>query len=321
MLLLPLAGLFALIVRVRRSAYAHGWLASHAVPVPVIVVGNITAGGSGKTPLVIWLVDWLRAHGLRPGVISRGYGGSARGCVAVRADSHASEVGDEPLLIQRKTQLPVVVGRDRVAAAHLLLSHHPEVDMLVSDDGLQHYRLQRQLEIAVVDAGTGYGNGLPLPAGPLREPLSRLRDVDAVVQVDRGGQTNAASLSAYRANYTLGRAWRLLAPDEKVEIASLPRGPWLAVTGIGNPQGFYTLLTQQGWTFEQLTFPDHHAFAAADIPAGKPVVMTEKDAVKCAAFARPDWWVLQLVVEPDDAFIAWLQTRIEALRPRARTNK
>lgn len=317
-LLLPLAGLFALVVRVRRFAYAQGLLASHAVPVPVIVVGNITAGGSGKTPLVIWLVNWLVAQGMRPGVISRGYGGQARDCVAVRADSAAAEVGDEPLLIHGKTQVPVVVGRDRVAAARTLLAQHPDVNILVSDDGLQHYRLQRQLELAVVDAGTGYGNGLPLPAGPLREPLSRLRRVDAVIHIFRGDTKQAEPPQAYRADYTLGHAYRLLARDEKIAIANMPRGPWLAVTGIGNPQGFYAMLTQLGWTFEPKSFPDHYAFAAQDVPSDKPVVMTEKDAVKCAAFARPDWWALALEVRPDEKFIAFLRATIKTLSQQER---
>lgn len=311
MLLLPLAGLFALVVRVRRFAYMQGWLTSYSLRAPVIVVGNITAGGSGKTPLVIWLVNWLIAQGLRPGVISRGYRGRVRGCVEVRVDSTAAEVGDEPLLIHTKTHAPVVVGRDRVAAARILLSRYPDVNILVSDDGLQHYRLQRQLELAVVDAGTAYGNGLPLPAGPLREPLSRLQYVDAVVYIYRGGREDAAQQPGYRADYTLGHAYRLLASDEKIPIAKLPRGPWLAVTGIGHPQGFYKLLTQLGWTFEHKTFPDHYAFAAPDIPLGKPVVMTEKDAVKCAAFAQPDWWVLELEVQTDEEFIAFLRSRIK----------
>lgn len=313
LLLLPLAGLFTVLVRIRRFAYSRGWISSFAVGVPVIVVGNITAGGSGKTPLVIWLVNWLIAQGLRPGVISRGYGGHARHCMEVQSDSAAAEVGDEPVLIHAQTQVPVVVGRDRVAAARTLLSHHPDVNILVSDDGLQHYRLQRQLELAVVDAGTELGNGLPLPAGPLREPRSRLQSVDAVIHIFRGDTTRAAPLQGYRADYTLGRAYRLLSRDEKIELVNMPRGPWLAVTGIGHPQGFYALLTQLGWTFEQKTFPDHYAYAAQDIPLGKPVVMTEKDAVKCAAFARPDWWALELEVQPDEKLIAFLRSRIQTL--------
>lgn len=315
-LLLPLAGIFALAVRLRRLAYLRGWKTACVVNAPVIVVGNITAGGSGKTPLVIWLVNWLVEQGLQPGVISRGYRGHAKHCVEVCADSLASEVGDEPLLIHAKTHVPVVVGRDRVAAARTLLIKHPDVNILVSDDGLQHYRLQRQLELAVVDAGTGFGNGLPLPAGPLREPLSRLQNVDAVIYVQRGETGHATPPGGYRADYMLGNAYALHQPAEKRAVASLSRGPWLAVTGIGNPQGFFAMLTRLGWSFEQKVFPDHHVFQATDIPRGTPVVMTEKDAVKCAAFALQDWWALELEVCPDAKLIAFLRSRIQRMAIR-----
>ena len=312
-LLLPLAGLFALAAGLRRLAYVRGWKAAYAVTAPVIVVGNITAGGSGKTPLVIWLVNWLVEQGLRPGVISRGYRGKVEGCEAVRADSLATHVGDEPLLIHTKTRVPVVVGRDRVAAARTLLAAHPEVNILVSDDGLQHYRLQRQLELAVVDAGMGFGNGLPLPAGPLREPISRLKTVDAVISVHRSEASQHAPKGSYRADYTLGKAYAIASPAQKVDVASLPSKPWLAVTGIGHPEGFLAMLRRLGWGFESKIFPDHHAFQPADIPRGTPVIMTEKDAVKCATFAQPDWWAVELVVRPDDKFIAWLDARIKSL--------
>jgi tetraacyldisaccharide 4'-kinase len=185
LLLSPLALLFSALSGLRRLAYRHGWLSAVAVGVPVIIVGNITAGGSGKTPLVVWLVKRLRSQGYRPGVVSRGYGGAACGCVEVQPASAPAEVGDEPLLIRIKTDAPVVVGRDRVDAARTLLAAHPGVDMIVSDDGLQHYRLHRDIELAVIDAATGLGNGWPLPAGPLREPRSRLDSVDAVIQVVR----------------------------------------------------------------------------------------------------------------------------------------
>ncbi|MHB8914695.1 MAG: tetraacyldisaccharide 4'-kinase [Thiobacillus sp.] len=312
-LLLPLAGLFALAVRLRCLAYVRGWKASYAVTAPVIVVGNITAGGSGKTPLVIWLVNWLVEQGLRPGVISRGYRGTVQGCEEVRVDSQPAHVGDEPLLIHTKTQVPVVVGRDRVAAARTLLAAHPEINILVSDDGLQHYRLQRQLELAVVDAGMGFGNALPLPAGPLREPKSRLHSVDAVIYVHRSDTVQSASQECYRADYMLSRAYAISSPDVKVAVASLPFEPWLAVTGIGNPQSFLSMLRRVGWVFESKIFPDHHAFQPEDIPRGTPVVMTEKDAVKCASFAQPDWWALELEVQPDDKLIAWLGSRIKSL--------
>ena len=208
--LLPLAGLFSVVSWLRRLAYRRRWLSRVAVGVPVIVVGNITAGGSGKTPLAIWLVNWLRAQGYRPGVVSRGYGGSAQGCVEVRIDRSPAEVGDEPLLIHGKTTAPVVVGKDRVAAARTLLARYPGVDVIVSDDGLQHYRLGRSIELAVMDAATGLGNGWPLPAGPLREPRSRLNTVDAVIQVVRGAAQPRSYPSVKTGAQTIQRAWPIV---------------------------------------------------------------------------------------------------------------
>jgi tetraacyldisaccharide 4'-kinase len=311
--LVPLALLFALASGLRRLAYRHGWLQAVEVGAPVVVVGNITAGGSGKTPLVIWLVNWLQRQGFRPGVVSRGYGGTARGCVEVRPDSRASEVGDEPLLIRVKTGAPVVVGRDRVAAARTLLALHPGVDVIVADDGLQHYRLHRDIELAVVDAASGLGNRWPLPAGPLREPASRLREVDAVIQVLRGNAQprNDLPVPSWRADYTAALAWRLRAPQDRRPLHELPARDWLAASGIGRPQGFFDMLGAQGIRFTPRAFPDHHAFRAQDLPTDGAVLMTEKDAVKCDAFAGTDWWAVQLDVVPESGFIEWLGTRLK----------
>jgi len=311
LLLSPLALLFAVVSGLRRLAYRRGWLTAAAVGVPVIIVGNITAGGSGKTPLVIWLVDWLRAQGYRPGVVSRGYGGAARGCVEVWPDSPPAEVGDEPLLIHLKTTAPVVVGRDRVAAARTLLARHPGVDVIVSDDGLQHYRLQRDIELAVIDAASGLGNGWPLPAGPLREPRSRLDSVDAVIQVVRGAAPPQGLPRAWRADYRAGQAWRLRAPQEKKPLRELPQRDWLAVTGIGRPQGFFDMLDAQGVRFSPRAFADHHAFRPQDLPAAAAVLMTEKDAVKCSGFAGDEWWAVELDVAPESGFIDWLSARLK----------
>jgi len=311
LLLSPLSLLFAIVSGLRRLAYRHGWLDSVAVGVPVVIVGNITAGGSGKTPLVIWLVNHLRAQGHRPGVVSRGYGGVARGCVDVQPGSPPAEVGDEPLLIQLKTGAPVVVGRDRVAAARTLLARHPGVDVIVSDDGLQHYRLQRDLELAVIDAASGLGNGWPLPAGPLREPKSRLASVDAVIQVVRGPVPPRAIDRAWRADYTAGQAYRLRVPREKWALTDLPPRDWLAVTGIGRPQGFFDMLLAQSIRFTPRAFADHHAFQPQDLPADGAVLMTEKDAVKCLGFAGADWWAVELDVAPEAGFIHWLDARLK----------
>jgi tetraacyldisaccharide 4'-kinase len=252
-------------------------------------------------------------------VVSRGYGGTARGCLEVRSDSSPAEAGDEPLLIRIKTGAPVVVGRDRVAAARTLLARHPGVDVIVSDDGLQHYRLQRDLELAVIDAASGLGNGWLLPAGPLREPASRLRSVDAVIQVVRGNAPplRGRPLAAWRADYTAGLAYRLQAPQEKSPLRDLPPRDWLAVTGIGRPQGFFDMLQGQGVRFRQLAFSDHHAFRPQDMPAGGAVLMTEKDAVKCLSFAGADWWAVELDVDPEAGFIRWLDARLKQKITRA----
>ena len=311
LLLSPLALLFAAVSGVRRLAYRRGWLAATVVGVPVIIVGNVTAGGSGKTPMVIWLVGWLRAQGYRPGVVSRGYGGTARGCVDVQAGSPPGEVGDEPLLIHIKTAAPVVVGHDRVAAARMLLARHPGVDVIVSDDGLQHYRLQRDLELAVIDAASGLGNNWPLPAGPLREPRSRLDSVDAVIHVVRGAASQLAIDRGWRADYRVGSAWRLRAPADKSALHALPQHDWIAATGIGRPQGFFDMLAARGIRFRPQSFADHHVFQPQDLPAAAAVLMTEKDAVKCAGFAGDDWWAVELDVAPETGFIDWLSSRLK----------
>ncbi len=308
-LLLPFAVLFAIAAGLRRQAYRAGWLKAVAVGVPLVVVGNITAGGSGKTPLVIWLVAHLSARGLRPGVVSRGYGGRAHGPVEVRADSDPAEVGDEPLLIHRKTGAPTVVGRDRVAAARLLLACHPGIDFVVSDDGLQHYRLHRDLELAVVDAEGGLGNGWMLPAGPLREPARRLREVDAVLCRVRGKE-ELIPLAGWRVDAAVGQAWRLRDPAERRALADLPRRGWLAVAGIGRPQGFFEMLARTGLRFTPRAYPDHHAFRPDELPADRPVLMTEKDAVKCLSFAGKDWWAVELELAPEAGFAGWLDGRI-----------
>lgn len=309
--LLPLAGLFSLVASLRRLAYRRGWLDAVAVGVPVVVVGNITAGGSGKTPLVIWLVNHLRAQGRRPGVVSRGYGGAARGCVDVGAASAPAVVGDEPLLIHLKTAAPVVVGRDRVAAARLLLARHPGIDVIVADDGLQHYRLRRTVELAVVDAAVGLGNGWPLPAGPLREPACRLHQVDGVVEVVRGTAVAPPIAGAWRVEYRAGEAYRLRAPADKRPLAALPARDWLAATGIGRPQGFFDMLAAQGLDCRTRAFADHHGFGPQDLPADGAVLMTEKDAVKCLSFAADDWWAIALAVSVPPAFGDWFDARID----------
>ena len=312
-LLLPLAGLFWFAMSLRRRMYTHGWLDSIQLGVPVIVVGNITAGGTGKTPLVIALVKSLQQRGYRPGVVSRGYGGTADRPKLVTPDSDPRSVGDEPVLIAWKTRAPVAVGRDRVAAARLLLVHSPGIDLILSDDGLQHYRLGRDLELAVVDGDVGLGNGLPIPAGPLREPASRLKSVDAVIVTCRHGQPCRFHLDHQRVmevRHGPGQLFRLRNEAERKSPHQAFSGSVDAVAGIAQPENFFKLLRDYGLNIHPYPFPDHHDFTIADLDHDRPVVMTEKDAVKCRKFARPDWWALEWDAYPGDELTEWLAEAI-----------
>ena len=288
--LLPAAALFYVGAAVRRCAYRRGVLHATNVGVPVVVVGNITAGGTGKTPLVIWRCTHLRKQGYRPGIVSRGYGGAGR-TRAARPGDDPADVGDEPVLLALRAACPVWVGPDRVAAARALLAAHPECNVIVSDDGLQHYRLHRDVEIAVVDAAVGLGNGLPLPAGPLREPANRLERVDAVV-VNGSGDTqsgNRFGMSLEGAVLT-----NLADPELKRDAADFRGQPLHAIAAIGNPGRVFDPLRALGLAFTSHAFPDHHAFAPGDVDFGDglAVVMTEKDAIKCRRFGCPNHWAL-----------------------------
>jgi len=312
LILAPFALVFALLVRVRRALYRNGILKGWRADVPVIVVGNVTVGGTGKTPLVIAIVELLRARGWRPGVLARGYGRvppreqDALGVVRVVPELATPEhFGDEPVLIARRSRVPVYISPDRPAAARALRAADPEVNVLVCDDGLQHYALARDIEIAVVDGERRFGNGLPLPAGPLREPVARLAEVDAVVV--NGGEDAAgegaeagrgpAIPGARRYAMRLGRErfGQLAGGAERApqEFALALRGRRVAaVAGIGNPQRFFSELRAHGIELIEHAFPDHHPLRPAELAfAGTlPVLMTEKDAVKCAAFADPRLW-------------------------------
>lgn len=306
-LLLPVSWLFRLAVELRWLAFRTGWARRHRVGVPVIVVGNVTVGGTGKTPLTIWLVLYLIARGWHPGVVSRGYGGSAsddRVSEPVTRHSDPLRVGDEPVLIARRTPAPVWIGVDRLFAAHALLREHPECDVLIADDGLQHYRLARDVEVAVVDARLGFGNGHMLPSGPLREPVRRLRTVDALVV--NGAESIAAPVpraAQFEMRIAATRVYRLDDPS----VASAPdalRGQRLhAVAGIGYPDRFFSLLSSFGLTFVEHPFPDHHHFEPSDLDfGGEPVILTEKDAVKCFRFAASHHWVLSVEAQLDATF-------------------
>lgn len=275
-----LARIHAGVVRRRRAAFlARG---PARVGVPVIVVGNLAVGGAGKTPLVIALVQALRERGWRPGVIARGYGGTAIGPERVTADSDPRRVGDEPCLVAHRTGAPVAIARKRPAAARLLVESH-EVDVLVADDGLQHYALARDLEIAVIDARRRYGNGALLPAGPLREPPSRAADCD--YRVLNGGEARADEVPM---RLLLGEAVALDGSGTS-PLSTFAGRRVHALAGIGDPRRFFEALQAQGIDVVPHPFPDHHAYRPADLAFKEPlpVLMTEKDAVKCRAFAAP----------------------------------
>jgi tetraacyldisaccharide 4'-kinase len=299
LVLVPASLLFAAITALRRALYAHGIRGSTRLPVPVIVVGNISVGGTGKTPLVVWLARALQEAGLRPGIITRGHGGSGE-VQAVPPDADTLRAGDEPVLLARRSACPVWAGRRRVEAARALLAAHPLCNVLISDDGLQHYALQRDFEIAVVDGARRFGNRLLLPAGPLREPVRRLQAVDAVVI---NGGDDATPLHAHQYGMRLSgqRLVNLLDPNLARDAQSLRGCPVHAVAAIGNPQRFFAHLRELGLSIRPHPFPDHFAFSADDLAfaSDAPLVMTEKDAVKCSAFARDNWWYLPVEAQVD----------------------
>ena len=289
-LLLPLSWLFAALVHVRRIAYAAGVIPVRRLPVPVIVVGNLTVGGTGKTPLIIWLAQFLKKSGFRPGIVSRGYRGRARKWPQqVRPDSNPEMVGDEPVLIAQRTGCAVAVSPNRLVGARELVEH-TKCNILLCDDGLQHLALARDIEIAVVDGDRRFGNGHCLPAGPLREPASRLHSVDAVVANARAGKYE------HLMEYESGPL-RSLRDDARRTSLDAFRGQGVhAVAGIGNPQRFFSYLRSHELHIIKHEFPDHHPYVPEDLAFGDdlPVVMTEKDAVKCREFAGEDFWYLPI---------------------------
>lgn len=308
LLLLPLAALFYLISTQRRKHLLRK--PKPKLAAPVVVVGNISVGGTGKTPLLVALVELLQAQGFKPGVISRGYGGKAHYPYALDATSRAEQSGDEPLLIYRRCQCPVVVSPNRLEAAQHLLAHYA-VDIILSDDGLQHYALPRDIEIVVIDGKRGLGNGFCLPAGPLRETASRLDNVDYVLV--NGDSKQSFAQSAY---HFCVEAQAPVALSEQAATTILEKSVH-ALAGIGNPQRFFTTLEQQGYQFEEHIFADHHAFVESDIQFAdqKPVLMTEKDAVKCLHFRGLDkhWYLpvsAQLPLAFRQQFLAQIQSYI-----------
>ncbi len=287
-LLRPLEGLFRLLAGTRRVLYRQGILKRYRAPKPVVVIGNITVGGTGKTPVVIALVEALQQRGLKPGVVSRGYGADPGEFPrAVTEASAAEDCGDEPLLIYHRTGAPCVVGPDRSAAVRRLLEL-ADPDIVISDDGLQHYALDRDLEVALLDGQRLVGNGFCLPAGPLREPPSRLASVDYALY--RNG-TDSDTAFSYEPS-----AWVNLATGAERELTAFEGQAATAVAGIGQPRQFFATVAELGVEAEERIFTDHHRYSPADF-AGlgtRPILMTEKDAVKCRGMAGDNAWFLRI---------------------------
>ncbi len=329
-LLRPLSGLMRLLVASRRGLYRRGWLRSERLPVPVVVVGNRIVGGAGKTPTTLALVKALQAGGWQPAIVSRGHGASSSAPRAVRADSSAIESGDEPLLLQRRTGVPVWVGRDRVAVARALIAAHPGVDVLICDDGLQHLRLQRDLELVVFDE-RGAGNGWLLPAGPLREPINAPAAAPQLVLYNAPAPSTAlpgACAQRHLAGLVTLAAWWNGTPatlealeSVRSRLAGSKRArPVAASAGIGQPQRFFDGLRAAGLTVQPLPLPDHHDFRTLPWPADlDELIVTEKDAIKLdperMARERPGLrvWVAPLEFELPPDFIAAVLARLATL--------
>ena len=309
LLLRPLSYLFGLVAGMRRRAYKAGILRQYRAPVPVIVVGNICVGGVGKTPVVIDLIARLKADGWRPGVVSRGYGGQARQATPVTAQSDPALVGDEPVLIAQRAACPVVVAARRADAARLLVAQG--CNIIVADDGLQHYALARDFEIVVIDGERRHGNGWLLPAGPLREPEKRLADVDLVLVSGRGARADEHAVSGQ-----LGRARHLLT-GRRSDVHDFSEVH--AVAGIGNPDKFFDALANAGLRVTEHAFADHHRFVAHDLhlPGDQAILMTEKDAVKCQAFRDSRCWAVEYDAHIPEA--AWQSIRARLPQPATKS--
>lgn len=311
----PLAALFATVVAVRSLAYRRGWFASGHPGVPVVVIGNLTVGGTGKTPFTLWLARTLREHGVRVGIASRGYGGSVTGPERVDPDGDPARFGDEAVLLARRAGVPVCVARHRLDAARWLAGQGCR--LVLADDGLQHLALRRDLEVLVVDAARGFGNGSLLPAGPLREPLRRIADVNAVV-------VQGAPVPAAVAEHPLLVSMTLqpeslvsLRDGTRQELSAFAGRRVHAVAAIGDPRRFFRLLRTAGIEPVEHAFADHHPFAPQDLAFGEdlPVLMTEKDAVKCSRFADARMWFLPVTARPEANGAGRLLERVLRLLP------
>jgi tetraacyldisaccharide 4'-kinase len=314
-LLAPLASIYGALAGARRRAYAAGVLRQRRLARPVVVVGNLTVGGTGKTPLTIHLARMLSAEKLRVGVVSRGYGRRDRAPRDVHPDSDWRDVGDEPVIIARRTGCATLVAADRVAAARTLIARG--ADVIVADDGLQHLALARDCAIAVVDGSRGFGNGRLLPQGPLREPATALGAVDIVVvngEPEHGSLAGTLPAGTLVMQLAAAQAVRLDGRGPAFELAALAGRRVHAVAGIGNPQRFFRALAERGIEVIAHAFPDHHPFTAHELAFADdlPILMTEKDAVKCTPFANARLWYVPVGAVFSDSDALALRTRVLA---------
>jgi tetraacyldisaccharide 4'-kinase len=298
LLLWPVSFLYCLVVRLRIWLYQQNILKSEKPAVPVIVVGNLTVGGTGKTPLVLWLAIFLRESGYLPGIICSGYRGQGIGKpLSVNQESDPESVGDEAVLLAKRSNCPVVACRDRVSAARELM-RQDGCNLVLCDDGLQHYQLQRDIEILLLDAERGFGNGYCLPAGPLREPVKRLKSVDFVVSKGR------STLAKWHMETVCNTAYALENPHKIKTLTDFRQQTIHAIAGIANPSAFFTSLRTAGLTILEEPFPDHHQFLPGELKFDDhlPVLMTEKDAVKCRLLETSNCWVVPLEIQMPDNF-------------------
>jgi tetraacyldisaccharide 4'-kinase len=311
LMLRPLEWLYRAVVQRKRANFVAGRGAIYRAPVPVVVVGNITVGGTGKTPLILYLIEHCRARGLSVAVVSRGYGAKPPSWPwRVTSEQSAAQVGDEPLLIVQRSGVALMIDPDRARAVQALLEI-AHFDLILSDDGLQHYRLARDLELVLIDAARGLGNRRCLPAGPLREPLQRLRSVDALLY--NGAAADSPEGYAFTLQPTA--LVNLLSGERRALSTFAPGQAVHAVAGIGNPQRFFNTLEALHWRPIKHAFADHAQYSLEQLTFRPefPVLMTEKDAVKCRAFARSDWWYLAVDARPSAAFSLWLDKQLDRL--------
>ncbi|MEE9451484.1 MAG: tetraacyldisaccharide 4'-kinase [Gammaproteobacteria bacterium] len=314
-LLVPASAIYRGIVFLRRCLYRSHIKKNHSFTVPIVVVGNVTVGGNGKTPFVIFLAELLKNNNYKPGIVIRGYGGKAKAYPAVvTMDSDPFEVGDEPLLLAKRTACPVVVAPKRAEAVKLLLQRS-DCDIVISDDGLQHYALARDIEIALVDGLRKFGNGFCLPAGPLREPVSRLQSVNYVVTQGRADDNN------YDMQLKPGDFINLADPTQHKAPDSFAGKTLHAVAGIAHPQRFFTQLKSMGLTIVEHAFPDHHNFQSGDFEKDALIIMTEKDAIKCRQFATENFWYLPVTAEISPRFVDDFLTFLSETNIRQRSPK